>query len=60
MQDACTTETQAVQQIEEIELKLHRLYEVRDRVPAEEKAVIEERIREMKATIERLKTHLHG
>ncbi len=59
MQDQCMTETERLQKIEEAELRLHRFYEARDRAPAEERAVVEERIRETKAMIEHLKKRLH-
>ena len=52
-------EIQARQEIEQAELKLHRLYETLDRAPADEKAVVESQIEETKLTLERLKTKLH-
>jgi hypothetical protein len=52
-------ETQTRQEIEQAELRLHRLYETHDRAPADEKAVVESQIEEAKLTIERLKAQLH-
>ena len=52
-------ETRTQQEIEEAELKLHRLYGSLKRAPAGEKVVVESQIQEAKQTIERLKAQLH-
>ena len=59
MQDPVSTETTVLHEIEEAELRLHRLYASRDRVSADERMVVEQRIRETKAEIEELRARLH-
>lgn len=60
MQDNFPAKSAILREIEEAEFRLHRLYEARDRAPADEQAVVEAKIQETKGTLEQLRTHLHG
>ncbi len=60
MSEYYDAERRAEQQIGKAELKLHRLLASRERIPVEERAVVEREIEAVKNEIRHVKTRLHA